>query len=172
MTKRKVMSIIGLILMSVMIVCLFLPFISNGDESLSLWKLMDNQNRMEINIILLVELIIGLLIFILQLCGALKDAKFTYFTLGYYITNFVEVFISMIKNDYFKYLSFGFYLGLIISIATLVIVIIGSALSNDKKRVSYSAAPVRYDPQTGEPIYEAPKQIVGYDSQTGKPIYK
>lgn len=157
MSKRKVMSIIGLCLMVLLIVCLFLPFISDGDTSISLWENMDNNDRMEVNIIMLIELLIGVLIFILQLCGALKDAKFTYFTLGYYITNFLDVAIAMIKREYFKYLSVGFYLGFIISIATLVIVIVGSALSNEKKPKYYGyeePKPVRYDPNTGEPIYK------------------
>lgn len=171
MTKRKVLSIIGLCLTALLIVCLFIPFISDGDTSFSLWKIMDNQDRMAVNIIMLVELIIAILIFVLQICGVLKDAKFTYFTLGYYVTAFLDTFISMMKQDFFKYLSIGFYFGFIISIATLVIVIIGSALS-DEKKPSYNQKPVGYDPQTGKPIYEAPKQLVGYDPQTGQPIYK
>ena len=164
MTKRKVMSI----------VCLFLPFLSDGDKSYSLWKIMENEDRMVLNIIILIELILGMLIFVLQICGVLKDAKFTYFTLGYYITNFIDVLATMIKQDYFKYLSIGFYFGLIISIVALVIVIVGSNLSNDKKPNygGYAQIPVGFDPQTGKPIYEAPKEIVGYDPQTGAPIYK
>ena len=173
MSKRKVMSIIGMVLMVFLIVCLFLPFISDGDNSFSLWELMDQQDRMAVNIIILIELIVGALVFLLQLCGVLDDAKFTYFTLGYYITNFIDVFITMIKRDYFKYLAIGFYLGLIISIVTLVIVIVSGFLSNGKESSSGGIpVPIGYDPKTGKPLYDKPKQIVGYNPNTGEPIYK
>ena len=172
MTKRKAMSIVGLSLMALLIVCLFLPFISDGDYTMSLWKLMDQNDRIEVDIILLITLIIAMLVFVLQLCGALKDAKFAYFTLGYYFLNFIDVFITMIKKDGFKYLSIGFYFGLIISIISIIVVAIGGFLSNDKSGKKEYNQPIGYDPKTGKPIYEESKKIVRYDPQTGEPIYK
>lgn len=170
MSKRKVMSIICIPLMLLFIVCLFIPFVSNGNFSYSFWELMDMQEQMQVNIIVIILAILALIIFILQLCGVLKDAKFAYFSLGYLLTNFINVFFTLMeKENAAKYLSFGFWFGIILLVAILVLLIISGFLSNgnDGKRKI-----IGYDPETGKPIYDEPKKIVGYDPYTGEAIYK
>ena len=170
MSKRKVMSIICIPLMLLFIVCLFIPFVSNGDFSYSFWKLMDLQEQMQVNIIVIILTIIALIIFILQLCGVLKDAKFAYFSLGYLLTNYINVFITLMdKENASKYLSFGFWLGIILLISVLVLLIISGFLSNGNDDNSEI---IGYDPKTGKPIYDSPKKITGYDPYTGEAIYK
>lgn len=170
MSKRKIMSIIGMGLTVLLIVCLFLPLLSDGDYSLSWWKVLDQKDEIHLDIIILLELIGTIVVFLLQLCGVLKDSKFAYFSIGYYLTSLVDMLIASIKSETFKYLSFGFYFGLILSIATLVIVIISGFLSNDSSEDDYSNGPIRYDPNTGAPIKA--QKIVGYNPNTGSPIYR
>lgn len=166
MSRRKILSIVCIPLLALFIICLFIPFISDGSTSLSFWEIMDKDDQMQTNIIIIIELLLAVLLFILQICGALKDAKFAYFPIGYLLTNFVNVFISMIKREYFKYLSFGFWFGFIILIAILVLMIISNFSSNESKS---KQEPIGYDPKTGKPIYA---RIKSYDPNTGKPIYE
>lgn len=181
MSKRKVFSLIGLIMMVLLIVSLYLPFMGDGDVSYSLWKMMDLKDMMYLNIIMLIELILAALVFLLQLCGAFQDTKLALFSLGYFFTELFGTAIGMIKNETFKYLSVGFYLGFIISVVAIVFVIVGSKLSNEAKPKYYGyqgygpqPQPMGFDPKTGQPIYgqPEPKQPIGYDPNTGEPIYK
>ena len=176
MSTRKVFSIIGLVLCSLLIVCMFLPFFDLGSYggTYSLWEYFDELKTGSTAVIAIIELIIGVIAFILQLTGATKDAKLAYFGIGYYLTYHISTFITAMDNDVFDQLAFGFWLGLIFAIATLVIIIIGSFVSNEPKPkyYGYGPQPIGYDPQTGKPIFEKPKTIAGYDPQTGAPIYK
>ena len=150
MTKRKVFSIIGLIITLFLIGNMFLPLLKNDYTSLSTWEYFDKNDAMHVNIIILVELIVAALFFILQLCGAIKNATFTLFVIGFYVTYFDLIyFITFAKNDYLQYSSFGFWLGFVMSIVLFVVTAIGSVVSNEKK---YVAGPVQYDPTTGQPI--------------------
>ena len=173
MTARKVFSLIGLILSVLLIVCLFLPFYNYGGGTFSLWEYLDKARASGTRIIILVELIFAAVAFLLQLVGAFKDSKLAYLGLGYYFTYHLSLFFSALNNEAFKELAWGYWIGMILSLITVIIAIIGNCVSNEKKQgyVSY-AQPVGFDPQTGKPIYEEQKQIVGYDPQTGKPIYK
>lgn len=173
MSTRKVFSIIGLILSVLLIICLFLPFIGGYGESYSLWKYFDLLGTSSTGVIVIIELLICVLAFILQLTGATKDAKLAYFGLGYYFTYHIALFISALDHSALDQLEFGFWIGMILSIATLIIIIIGSFVSNDSKpKYNGYMQPTGFDPKTGKPIFDAPKQIVGYDPQTGQPIYK
>ena len=152
MTKRKVFSIIGLVLTVFLIGNMFLPLLKSDYSSISTWEYFDKNDAMHVNIIILIELIVAALFFILQICGALKRATFTLFTIGFYVTYFDLVyFITFAKNDYMQYTSFGFWLGFIVSIALLAVTVIGSAVGNEKSARPV-AGPVSYDPQTGQPI--------------------
>ena len=77
----------------------------------------------------------------------------------------------MIRREAFQYLSFGFYIGFILSLTVLVLVFVGNMLSNESKPKFLSFDVPRFDPQTGEPLYEK-EAIVRYDQKTGKPIYE
>ena len=55
MTKRKVFSIIGLIITAFLIVNLFLPLLKNGSYSVSTWEYFDKNDAMHVNIIILVD---------------------------------------------------------------------------------------------------------------------
>ena len=174
MSARKVFSIIGLCLSALLIVCLFLPFYSYYGESYSLWEYLDKSRAGATAIIIIIELVIAVVAFILQLAGACKDSKLAYLGLGYYVTYHVSIFFTALNNEAFDELSFGFWLGLILSVIAVIITIIGNLVSNNKKPsyAGYGPQPTGFDPKTGKPIFEAPKEIRGYDPNTGEPIYK
>ena len=176
MTARKVFSIIGLCLSVLLIVCLFLPFYDLGEYggTYSLWEYLDKARANATGIIIIIELLIAILAYILQLTGACKDSKLAYLGLGYFFTYHISLFFTALSNEAFDELSFGFWLGLIFSLIAVVITIIGNLVSN-KKRASYGGyarQPIGFDPKTGKPIFESPKEIKGYDPNTGEPIYK
>ncbi len=151
MTKRKVISIIGMVLMLFLIGNLFLPFISGGGQTFSFWEFFDNQHVLEVAIILIFLLTFGFLTFLCQLCGLIDQAKFVYFPLGYYVTYHVTVLINLIQNDLVSYLDVAYWLGLGLGIVLLILVFISGFVKNAKK---VKRVPVRYDTKTGEPIYE------------------
>ena len=158
MSTRKIFSLICMCLTILLIVCIFLPFFDLGSYggTYSLWEYFFEANTGGTAVLLLIELIIALVAFTLQLAGATDDAKLAYLGLGYYFTYNISTFMSALSNSAFDQLSFGFWLGFILSIITVVLAFIGSFLSNKKKAVyTYSApTPVSYDPYTGEPIYK------------------
>ena len=103
MSTRKVFSIIGLVLCSLLIVCMFLPFFDLGSYggTYSLWEYFDELKTGSTAVIVIIELLIGILAFILQLTGATKDAKLAYFGIGYYFTYHISTFITAMNNEAF-----------------------------------------------------------------------
>ena len=177
MTKRKVISIIGMVLMLFLIGNLFLPFISGGSISFSLWEYLDELDMLEVAIVMIFLLTIGFLTFLCQLCGLIDQCKFVYFPLGYYVTYHVVLFITAISNESIGSLGVGYWLGLGIGLLVFLLVFISGFLKNVKK---VKRVPIGYDPKTGKPIYEeAEKKVVEkkkvpvrYDTKTGEPIYE
>ena len=151
MTKRKVISIIGMVLMLFLIGNLFIPFISGGGESYSFWEFLDNQDMLEVAITVIFLLTFGFLTFLCQLCGLIDQCKFVYFPLGYYVMYHVVLLINTIGKDMVGYLDIAYWLGLGIGILLVILVFISGFLKNAKK---VKRVPIRYDTKTGEPIYE------------------
>ncbi len=151
MTKRKVISIIGMVLMLFLIGNLFIPFISGGGESYSFWEFLDNQDMLEVAIAMIFLLTIGFLTFLCQLCGLIDQCKFVYFPLGYYVMYHVVLLINSISKEMISYLDIAYWLGLGVGILLVILVFISGFLKNIKK---VKRVPIRYDTKTGEPIYE------------------
>ncbi len=175
MSARKVFSIIGICISALLIIFIFLPFYDLGSYggSYSLWEYLDKSKAIATAVIIILELLLAVIAFILQLTGACKDSKLAYLGLGYYFTYHISIFCTALSNEAFDELSFGFWLGFIFSIIAVAITIIGNCVSNEKNGSTSSyGQPVGFDPKTGKPIYDKPKQIVGYDPQTGRPIYE
>ena len=172
-SKRKIMSIIGLVLNAFLILFLFLPFYEYGNEARDFWQLLKQILGEEVAIIYLIELIVAMILLILQICGVLKDTKLAFIPIGFVFTVSLAIFFVAINNNGLDYFKIGLYMNLIVSILIVIILGIGGLLSNDKKPMyGYTPKPIGYDPETGKPIYEKPKTIVGYDPHTGEPIYK
>ena len=175
MSKRNVFTIIQLVLLAYLIGNMVLPFISNYGSEVSFWEALELEGTSSLQIIVLIELILGMLAGVLQLCGAIKDSKFIYFSVGYYFVFNLQFFIVGIRNDLLDQLKVGLWLGLIVSVILILLVLIGNLLSNEHKERVYVAKekddrkPIGYDPKTGEPVYAKP---TGYDPKTGEPVYE
>jgi len=177
MSARKILSIIGIVISALLIVCLFLPFFDLGDYggSYSLWEYLDRSKAGATSIIIIIELLIAILAYILQLTNVSKDSKLAFLGLGYYFTYHLSLFFTALNNEALNELTFGYWIGFILSLIALVITIIAIFVSNESKPKYggyYQQQPMSFDPRTGKPIYSAPKQIVGYNPNTGEPIYK
>ena len=173
MSKRKIMSIIGLGLNALLIIFIFLPFYEYRLGLRNFWEVLKQILGDELAVIYLVELIVAMILLVLQICGVLKDTKLALMPIGFVFTICLATFFAALNNEGMEYFKVGLYLNLITSIASVIILGIGGLLSNDRKpKYGYAPKIVGYDPETGKPIYEKPKTIVSYDPHTGEPIYK
>ena len=177
MSARKIFSIIGIVISALLIVCLFLPFLNLGEYggTYSWWEYLDRSKATATSIIIIIELLIAILAYILQLTNVSKDSKLAFLGLGYFFTYHLSLFFTALNNEAFNELAFGYWFGFILSLTAIVITIIAIFVSNESKpkyRGYYPQQPIGYDPKTGQPIFSAPQQIVGYDPHTGEPIYK
>ena len=165
MSKRKVFSLICLILTVVLLINLFLPLMKiavgyGKTETYSYWSYFsDYYNVIGFPILVLIGLIISMVIFVLQLCGVMKDYKLASYGLGMYSAFLFFLLMGCLKHGSWYGFSVGFYLGWIVSLVLLVVFIIGSFLSNKTKPKAYYG-------------YNQQPQPAGYDPYTGKPIYK
>ena len=151
MTKRKVISIIGMVLMLFLIGNLFLPFVSGGGESFSFWEYFDKLEWLEVAIMMIFLLTFGFLTFLCQLCGLIDQCMFVYFPLGFYFNYHIWLLIRAIENETVSDFGIAFWFGLGFGLLLLVLVFISGFLKNVKK---VKRVPIRYDTKTGEPIYE------------------
>lgn len=175
MSARKVFSIICLCLTALLIGCIFLPLLDLGQYggTYSLWKYLDESKASATAVIMIVELLIAIIAYVLQLTGVSDDAKLAYLGLGYYTSYHISLLFTALNNSAVDQLAFGYWIGFIISVTVVILTFIGSFLSNKSKPKYYGyAQPTGFDPTTGKPIYEKPKTIVGYNPQTGEPIYE
>ena len=166
MSTRKIFNIIVLCLIALLIGNLFIP--AMGDTNF--WE----STITSIDVVVLIELIIGILVCILQLCGVIKDFKLVYLSVGFYFTYFLSTFLSALEYDRLSYCDPGLWIGLIAGGLAIILTFVGNLLSNEKKPRfnGYNNPNMKitgYDPQTGAPIYAKPK---GFDPQTGVPIYE
>lgn len=176
MSLRKIFALITMILLVLLIVNMFLPFLEAGRESISFWDYLDQMDSGICNFLVLGELIFGVVICILMICNVLKDYKYSLFSVGFILT-FNILLLSSMGEYQREYLSISFYLSIICSLVTMILVFVGNALSNEKKQnntmmygQNYGSLPVAgYDPNTGAPIYAKP---AGFDPNTGAPIYR
>ena len=182
MSRRKIFSIIEIIIFIFLFINIFLPLIGDEYETLSLWdysKLAYGGGDGAFKIILIGELVIGIIICALQVVGVLKDFKPAYFSLGYYFTYYLFMLFNLVGNEIFESARLGIFTGIIISLIGIAIVGVGNFMSNETNPKMYGNSqkgnpPIGYDPKTGKPIY-APtvnNQPIGYDQNSGRPIYR
>ena len=151
MTGRKVISIIGMVLLLFLIGNLFLPFISEGGQTYSFWEYFDAMEWLEIVIMMIFLLTFGFLTFLCQLCGLIDQRKFVYFPLGFYFNFYLWLLIRSFEKETTSAFGIAFWLGLGIALIVLILVFVSGFLKNQTK---VKRVPIRYDTKTGEPIYE------------------
>lgn len=182
MSRRKIFSISEIIIFIFLFINIFLPFMGDDYESLSLWDYSEiayDGGDLAFKIILIGELVIGIIICTLQVLGVLKDFKSAYFSLGYYFTFYLFMLFNLVGNETFDYARLGMFIGIILSLIGIAVVGVGNFMSNETNPKMYGNSqkgnpPIGYDPKTGRPIYASVinNQPVGYDQNLGRPIYR
>lgn len=175
MKKDNIFSIVAMGCGLLIILSVFLPYITYFSISSSLWKL-ENPAR-------IIYLILGLLVIAVYLIN--KKTELAYLAVGYGTFTTIG---NIISNEGFDGLAIGFYLILLSSIAIGVITFIykpenSIALINLSVKVNKPVAnnqpQINSNPQVinqpqqiidEQPIQNEPK-ITGYDPMTGEPIY-
>lgn len=174
---KKIMSFVSLGAMVVMLIGLFLPFISNSGFSQSLWETLEANH---FNIIVLIEIIAGMAIIGLSLGKIIKSPTVALFTTGFYLTYLIGFLFYVLDVAGLEYLGFGYYFGLISSLAATVALIVEFFLKDDltvnnmNNNMGYNNPQMGqpyYNPQMAQPYYNQQQTIIGYDQQ-GQPIYK
>ena len=174
-------NILGIVVMGcglLLVLSVFLPYISYFSTSMSLWKAEDSSRIMYI--------LLGLFVIALYLIN--KKTEMAYLTAGYGIFTSLAQIISL---EGLEGLSIGFYLILMSSIAIGVItflydekeadalinlsvsvnkpVINNQNMMNDTQPISSMGVNNVTEPQVNEPI-EQPRPVK-FDPMTGEPIY-
>ena len=179
MGMKKIMSFVGLGAMVVMLISLFLPFISNSGFSQNLW---DTLKTNHFNVIVLIEIIVGMAIVGLSICKIIKNPTVALFTTGFYLTYLIGFLFYVLDVAGLEYLGFGYYLGFVSSLAATVALIVEYFLKDDmvnnnniNNNMGYNnnqqMGQPYYNPQMAQPYYNQQPTIIGYDQQ-GQPIYK
>ena len=128
-TKRKVFSLIGLVLSVYLIInMLFVPFVQ--DEPL--WELGLIGYDHIVGIIMLIELVLGIIALIMQLFGLTQKANFVHFGNGFYFSYHLYIFIEYLDHDVLDNAQIGLWLGLIVSALLFLVIFIGGFLKNEK----------------------------------------
>ena len=183
MSRRKMFSIMMIIILLVLFINIFLPFAGDDYESFSLWDFLDWEDNynggLVLKILIVGELIIAMLVCTLQLLGVLDDFKFVYFTLGYYFTYYLGSLFSFMSEDLTYVAGLGMWLGIIFSSIGIVIAIMGNRMNNVTNPKMYGDsdgnAPIGFDPKTGRPMYAQPVKggyPAGYDRNMEGPYYR
>jgi len=108
MSKNKILSFVALGAAAVLLISLFLPYVSFFSESRSLWKIEDPSR----------VLILLMSIFVALLYAINKKTELCYLVAGYVFFYLITMVISAEGLDYF---SIGFYL-MLLSSATIGVV--------------------------------------------------
>lgn len=164
MSKNKIFAFVNIGLAVLLIISIFLPYMSVFSMSTSLWKAEDPSRVLFI--------LLGLFVVVLYLFN--KKTEMSYITAGFGTFYSIAMIISAEGLEYF---AIGFYLMLLSSLAIGVLTFLydekqGEAIINLSVNVN---KPVMQQPVYQQPIQQPvqPQQptIVGYDPNTGAPIY-
>lgn len=188
MTGKKVCCTITLIMLCLLTINFFLPIMSDGEISISFFDIINEFNRVGqadsvFSFMVIFYLIVyfsflalGIVNCILCLCNVTKDYKYALSSISIPLLVYFVLFASLITGGG-KYMSIGAILGIILPVASLVLIFVGNALGNKSNSNNYPNnyvnnlpnTPIKgYDPRTGRPIYATFK---GYNPRTGEPIF-
>ncbi len=127
MGMRKLFAIISVSMFALLFVCLFLPYVDNGyGGTISLWDGYGDT----LKTILVIEILAGLVICGLTIGDVTKDFKFAIFSAGYNFTAFVVAVIDAMQNDTLEYYDYGLWINLILSIATVGVIVAGNLVED------------------------------------------
>lgn len=178
MSKKKILTIVGSVLCLLLIICLFLPFVQYAGKSVSLW---DNYGDKNITrVIVLIELLIGVIMFGLEFMGIFKGSKYSLLGVGYSLTLYISSLYSALKDSMLDKLAFGFWFGFILSVAVIVIIVVNDFLTDESQdnNGQYSQQPQNYYNQMpGQQVPYGYNQVpnqppYGYNSNNNNQMYR
>jgi len=189
MKKDNIFSIVAMGCGLLIILSVFLPYISYYGDTISLWK-SENSDRV-------LYIILGLLVIVMYLIN--KKTELSYLTVGFGFFNSISNIIAL---DGFKGLSIGFYLILLSSLAIGImtflydeknaIALINLSINVNKpmmnnqmnynqqpmmnNQMNYNQQPMmnnqmNYNQQPIQTPVQPEPVVTGYDPMTGAPIY-
>lgn len=154
MSKRKIFNIVNICLSVLLIIFMFLPFISVYGSDVNFWDV--NGEKHIIPILMIIELLGACVFYIMQVVGYIKETKNAYPFIGFGVTYYLYYFISAADAGSLDVLGYGFWLALICSVALTAMTIIANYMSDE--------APVRPQQPYGGGYGYNPNQY-GYNGQ-------
>lgn len=170
MKKDNIFSIISMGCGLLIILSVFLPYVSYFSSSASLWKMEDSSR--------FIYILLGLLVIALYLIN--KKTELSYLTVGY---GFFSTLSTIISNEGFENLSIGFYFILLSTMAigvftflydeTKADALINLSVTVNKPVVNNGMVnnQVNTINNNVQPQVQLEPKIVSYDPMTGQPIY-
>ncbi len=181
MSRRKMFSASMIVILIILFINLFLPFVEDEYESYSFWDFTVLENAYGgsvLRVIVILELVAALVICTLQLVGIMNDFKGVYLTLGYYFTYYISSLFNFMDEDVYYIAKLGVWIGIIFSLIGIIATAVGNHMNNETNPKMYDDnggnGPIGYDPKTGRPIY-APvmnNNQMGYNQPQGRPYYR
>lgn len=150
MNKNRIFGYVAMGLPLLIIISIFLPYMSFYSISTSLWKAEDPSR-----IILII-----LSLFVIALFLINKKTEMSYILAGY--GTFYQINM-LIQTGELSYFSIGFYLILLASIAIGVMTFL--------YKEEEGQAIINITISKNKNIQQVQQQIIGYDTNTGNPIY-
>lgn len=183
MKKDNIFSIVAMGCGLLLIISIFLPYVTYYSTSLSLWKMEDSSR--------VIYILLGLLVIGLYLIN--KKTELSYLTAGFGIFSTIGQIIAL---EGFNGLSIGFYLILLSSLSIAImtflydekeaIALINLSVSVNKPVVNNNQPmsqqvinnqPIQSQPIINEPVVSEPQIVeqpkpLRFDPMTGQPIYQ
>ena len=133
MKNKLIFRILGALSSSLIIVAIFIPFISASGYSQSIWEAYEISSALYLPIMIIVFGAIGVLTFSLNI-----KTEFAYSTSGAILFYLISETISFVKQDMFSSLSVGYYCLVIGTLGTAIMAFISNLKSKKIKELSTS----------------------------------
>ena len=127
MNKKLIFRILGAVSSALIIVSIFIPFISVSGYSQSLWEAYSNTNTLYLPIMIIVFGAIGVLFFSLNI-----KTEIAYSTAGALLFYLISETVSFIDQDMMKTLSVGYYCLVIGTILTGIMAFLSNLKTKQK----------------------------------------
>lgn len=167
MNKKLIFRILGSVAAAMIVVSVFLPFISRSGYSSSLWENYKSIDSLYLPIMLIVFGVIALVPFLIN-----KKTEFAYMSTGAVLFFVIMTTIDISNQKMFNYLSIGYYLLFIGAILTGVMTFLTNVSSKNKKVISETTTASSSEPSVLEQIdrlYNSPQDIEPVQQMTYDP---
>ena len=167
MNKKLIFRILGSVAAAMIVVSVFLPFISRSGYSSSLWENYKSIDSLYLPIMLIVFGVIALVPFLIN-----KKTEFAYMSTGAVLFFVIMTTIDISNQKMFNYLSIGYYLLFIGAILTGVMAFLTNISSKNKKVIPETTTASSGEPSVLEQIdrlYKSPQDIEPVQQMTYDP---